>query len=246
MSRLDRLSALLEGLKPSVKLVSEPTGFGLNIFRHHPDSIDPQEMQLLVSPNESGFIKARAESGNLVSWMCFEVDFRGPIKSVFLEEFNQALWIPMNEAEPSLTAILSLVAGERAQERCGQPLLLDRAGEILLIAVLRHMVAQPYKDSGIFSALAHPQIARSVVAMHNEIRKPWSIESLADVANMSRTAFSTKFKKTMQVSPGKYLELLRLSTAKQLLHEGNTLKVAADKTGYSCAATLSRALARTH
>lgn len=244
MPRLDRLTALLEGLKPSVKLVDKPKGFSITIFGRHSDSIELSTMRLLVSPNESAFIKAQVESNNLESLMCFQVDFRGPINSVFLDEFDQQLWIPMNEAEPSLIAILRLVIGERTQERCGQPLLLDRAGEILLIAVLRHMVAQPYKESGIFSALAHPQIARTVVAMHSDIRKSWSIESLADIANMSRTAFATKFKKVMQVSPGKYLELLRLSTARQLLQQGNTLKVAADKTGYSCAATLSRALGR--
>jgi hypothetical protein len=48
----------------------------------------------------------------------------------------------------------------------------------------------------------------------------------------------------MQVSPGKYLENLRLATAQQLVQTGIGLKQIAARTGYASPSTLSRALGR--
>ena len=48
----------------------------------------------------------------------------------------------------------------------------------------------------------------------------------------------------MQVSPGKYLENLRLAIARQLMQTGIGLKQIATRTGYASPSTLSRALGR--
>ena len=71
-----------------------------------------------------------------------------------------------------------------------------------------------------------------------------ALEILADLAGMSRTSFANYFKNVMQVSPGKYLENLRLAIARQLVHTGIGLKKIAMRTGYSSQSTLSRALGR--
>ena len=131
-----------------------------------------------------------------------------------------------------------------AASRCGQPLLMDRAGDILLIGVLRHLIAQPERTTGLFTALADPRLAKTLVAMHTDPAKPWTLEALASVAGMSRTAFATQFKQLMRSSPGKYLETLRLALAHRLVANGVGLKKAATATGYASPSTLSRAMHR--
>jgi len=71
-----------------------------------------------------------------------------------------------------------------------------------------------------------------------------TLETLANLAGMSRTSFANYFKDVMQVPPGKYLENLRLAIARQLVQTGVGLKQIAARTGYASPSTLSRALGR--
>ena len=82
------------------------------------------------------------------------------------------------------------------------------------------------------------------MAMHAKPAHPWTLETLADLAGMSRTSFANYFKEVMQISPGKYLENIRLAIARQLVDTGIGLKQIAARTGYSSPSTLSRALGR--
>ena len=176
--------------------------------------------------------------------MSFEVLFDGPLGAAFLAEFENPISIPMKEADPSLAQIAQLIASEMETNRCGQPLLMDRAGDILLIGLMRHLISSPQKATGLFTALADPRIARALVAVHANSAQLWTLEALAQIAGMSRTSFATHFKRVMQISPGKYLEHLRLAIARQMVASGVGLKQIAQKTGYASPSTLSRALGR--
>jgi AraC-like DNA-binding protein len=247
--RLDRLSALLEGLAPRVWLTEATLGFALHILVHTPHDdapVDVSAMALLVCPpHTSADELAQAQRKGQTRWMSFEVALDGPVAPIFLSDFVAPLQIDLGSADASLAQIVHLIAGEMSVTRCGQPLLMNRAGDILLIGLLRHLVAQPQKTTGLFTALANPRIAKTLVAMHADASKPWSLKALADEAGMSRTTFVNQFKLLMQVSPGKYLENLRLALAQRLVTNGMGLKQAAHKTGYASASTLSRAMSRT-
>ena len=176
--------------------------------------------------------------------MSFEVAFDGPVGPAFLAEFGEPMVIPIKDADPSLTQIVHLIASEMQTSRCGQPLLINRAGDILLIGLMRHLISTPQKTTGLFTALADPRIAKSLVALHADTARLWTLESLAQIAGMSRTSFANHFKEVMQMSPGKYLENLRLAIARQMVASGMGLKQIAQKTGYASPSTLSRAMGR--
>jgi AraC-like DNA-binding protein len=243
---LDRLSALLQGLAPRVSLACAPEGLALHILvKAQLDDPQPilQDMVLLVVPPSSAPSTAEQVHGYRV-WMSFEVALDGPVAPIFLSEFLVPLQINLATADASLAQIVKLIAGEMSASRCGQPLLMDRAGDILLIGMLRHLVAQPERTTGLFTALADPRLAKTLVAMHTDAARPWTLELLADVAGMSRTSFATHFKQLMNSSPGKYLENLRLALAHRLVANGVGLKKAARASGYASASTLSRAMHR--
>lgn len=248
--RLDRLSALLEGLSPRVWLCEQPQGFALHILVAQSEAdaegaLDLQHMHLLACPpfTSEGAL-ALAQSSGKSCWMSFEVALDGPVAPIFLTEFLLPLEIDLAHADASLAQIVQLIAMEMSATRCGQPSWMNRAGDILLIGLMRHLVAQPQKTTGLFTALANPRIAKTLVAMHSDAAKPWTLEALAEEAGMSRTTFVNQFKQLMQVSPGKYLENLRLALAQRLVANGLGLKQVAHKTGYASASTLSRAMGR--
>jgi AraC-like DNA-binding protein len=246
--RLDRLTALLEGLSPKVTLTSKADGFLLHITKTGTPElssdgfsvIDLDALSLWVCPE--GHPLQNSIQADQQCLMSFEVVFEGPMGPSFLADFSQPIAIGMKDADPSLIQVMTLMANEMRASRCGQPLFMNRAGDILLISLMRHLTSRPQQSAGLFLALSDPRIARSLVAMHTKTAHPWTLETLANLAGMSRTSYANNFKGAMKISPGKYLENLRLAMARQLVQTGVGLKQIAARTGYASPSTLSRAL----
>ena len=248
--RLDRLTALLEGLSPKVTLATKPNGFSLHIIKtgapaHSTDGfsgVQQDALSLLVCP--AAYSVENLLQPDQQCWMSFDVVFDGPMGPSFLAEQSEPTTIVMKDADPSLVQVMMLIANEMQASRCGQPFFINRAGDILLVSLMRHLTSRPQQSKGLFQALSDARIAKSLVAMHAKPAHPWTLESLANLAGMSRTSFANYFKDVMQVSPGKYLENLRLAMARQLVQTGIGLKQIAARTGYASPSTLSRALGR--
>ena len=262
---LDRLSALLEGLAPMVALTTAETA---HIHAPAGSGVNPALCVYLLS---SGAAQLRAEglssaiqgpalvavhgaqahslediqSQGTCRLICARTQLTGPASRLFLEEFAQPRVISFGDDEPALRMALGLIEVELAAPRCGQPALLNRAGDILFIGLLRHLVAHPSAHgTGLFSGLADPRIAKALVAMHQRPGFDWSLERLAEVAGMSRTAFASTFHAVMKRTPGKYLSAIRLALAQRAVELGKGLKEAARIAGYGNVSALSRALSR--
>lgn len=264
-ARLDRLSALMQGLAPRVPLMeqgapglsavfdSSPVeGLYLHVLTHGRVRLDiegcacpaVQAPAMLVCRADVAHSIAGVSGETLHGLMSARVFFDGPGASLLLREFDRPLVVHLENADPSLRQIIELIGCEWRQPRCGHPALMERAGEILFIGLLRHLVAQPLTLSGLFNGLADPRIARTLVAMHTRPQSPWTLDSLARQAGMSRTSFATKFREVMRLPAGKYLEILRLAIASRVIQSGQGLKKAAAQSGYTSTSALSRALAR--
>lgn len=248
--RLDRLTALLEGLGSKVMLASKGCGLSLHLVQSSPfeaamnsaSSTHLDALRLLICP--PGRTPEALLNSDEHCYLSFEVTMDGPMGPSFLAEFSQPISIDMKEADPSLLQVVALIVNEMQASRCGQPFFINRAGDILLIGLMRHLTSQPQHTTGLFNALSDARIAKSLVAVHTNPAHPWTLEILAELAGMSRTSFANYFKRVMQVSPGKYLENLRLAIARQLVQSGIGLKQIATRTGYASPSTLSRALSR--
>lgn len=176
--------------------------------------------------------------------MCARALFDGPIAPLLLNEFAETRIVALDGSEASLRHVVDLIAVELLAPRCGQPALLDRAGDILFIGLLRHLLAHPTTTGGLLSGLADPRIARAVVAIHSRPKSHWTLEALAEEAGMSRTAFANTFREVMRKTPGKYLSAIRLAIARRAVQSGKGLKTAARDAGYTNPSALSRALSR--
>jgi AraC-like DNA-binding protein len=179
-----------------------------------------------------------------VALLCARAHLEGPVAPLLLAEFHQPMVVPLADADASLQQVIQLVSAEINEPRCGQPLLLDRAGDILFIGLLRHLVAHAGDGQGLFHGLADPRVARTLVALHSEPQADWRLETMAEHAGMSRTAFANRFREALNTTPGKYLAQLRLAIAQKAVASGDSLKAAARRTGYTDASALSRVLAK--
>jgi AraC-like DNA-binding protein len=88
-------------------------------------------------------------------------------------------------------------------------------------------------------------IQRAIDRIHRECEKPLDIQTLADVAGMSSSAFHHNFKALTATSPLQYLKNIRLHRAKMLmLNNGITAGEAAEQVGYESASQFSREFKR--
>lgn len=263
--KLDRLSALLEGLAPLVTLglVSDtrvdgaPSGDNetdLQLFFLTQGCAELKvngirqkiESPALVAVHASQpFVFHRFSAKDAHRLVAARVQLTGPVATLFLKEFAQPRTVFLGEDEPALRLAVAMIESELDAPRCGHPALLNRAGDILFICLLRYFVAHPgAEDGGLFNGLADSRIARALVAMHQRPAFGWDLELLANEAGMSRTAFATKFHQTMRRPPGKYLAAIRLALAQRAVDSGRGLKEAARVAGYGNSSALSRALAK--
>lgn len=258
---LDRLTALLKGLAPRVAL--EPGG-ELSMAAGQRFALPTLRLVLLVPPRPAARNAKPVESLDapvLMAWradqpaigwpvpvsarvvMQGRAELAGPMAMQLMETIEGVLSLSVTAADPSLQQAVQLIASELREPRCGGPLLLEHAGDILFIGLLRHLIAQPRTRHGLLNGLSDSRLARALVAVHRDPGKAWTLADLSRQAGMSRTAFATRFRTVMDQTPGAYLYGLRMALARASLQRGQALKQAAAEVGYT-PTSLSRALAR--
>ena len=93
---------------------------------------------------------------------------------------------------------MQALASEMADQVPGSEIVATRLAEILFIQVLRSYIAsEPERNQGWLRAIFDPQIGTALTAFHEGVNVPWTVESLADAAGMSRSAFAVRFKELL-------------------------------------------------
>ena len=266
---LDRLSSLLERFQVSAHLFhtgalcgitsfdAQPgRGFfhvlrrGSMVVTHHQgahsiERLEVCEPTLLFYPQPLAhqFHNAPKEGSDFT---CASVHFEGGANHPLVRALPPVIVLPLAQVQ-GLSSALDLLFQEADQVRCGQRLMVDRLFEVVLLQLLRWLLdhgAQSGVSMGLVSGLADPQLARAQTAMHERPQTSWSLESLADLAAMSRSAFAGRFKKVVGVAPAEYLADWRMALAKKQLSQGRAVKLIAPDLGYANASALSRVFAQ--
>ncbi len=173
---------------------------------------------------------------------CAEIEFDGGWSHPVAQALPPVVILPIAQVS-GLQASLDLLFAETENVRCGHRVLADRLFEVVLIQLLRWLLDHPQQakiDSGLLMGLSSPQLAKALTAMHEAPGEAWSLENLAEVSGMSRTAFATQFKSKVGTSPAQYLADWRLTLVQSRLKEGTTLKALALEYGYSSQSALTR------
>lgn len=139
--------------------------------------------------------------------------------------------------------LLEALFAEAFGSHCGRQAVVDRLFEVVLIRILRQLMASTQIDGGLLAGLAHPQLARALVALHEQPANAWTLTLMAKRAGLSRSAFAEQFRQTLGITPAHYLAHWRIGLAQQSLRAGRPLKMIAAEVGYGSATALSRAFA---
>lgn len=89
------------------------------------------------------------------------------------------------------------------------------------------------------------KVSAAMRYMEQHLPEKISMDELASVANMSRSAFHRAFKTAVGESPLQYLKQMRLNTARNLItYDGQSANLAAQQVGYESANQFSREFKR--
>ena len=102
----------------------------------------------------------------------------------------------------------------------GAALMISRIIDLAVIRTLRTWVHLG-RTSGWLAGLADPRIARALKVMHERPLQRWSVETLSDVAGMSRSSFCERFNALVGRSPLRYQNEWRLNLARDMLAAGD-------------------------
>jgi AraC-like DNA-binding protein len=146
-------------------------------------------------------------------------------------------------ARTRLRLILDLIVEEASADLAGGEWVKCRLLELMLTHVLRlQSNFSRTLSSGALCAMADPRIGPCLKLLHNDFGKPWTVQSLAALAGMSRSVFAKNFRRLVGIPPVEYLTYWRMTLAKRdLVHTDRTLQQIACSVGYQSATSFGTA-----
>jgi AraC-like DNA-binding protein len=145
-----------------------------------------------------------------------------------------------------LKTTLELLAKETERPGIGSGVVISGLADILFVQAIRsHLNDANEAEVGWLAALSDKRIGVAMRALHGKPADPWTVERLATLANMSRSAFAARFKAKLGEAPLEYLTRWRMFRAGVLLrHTERSLAEIANEVGYESDAALSKAFHR--
>jgi AraC-like DNA-binding protein len=136
---------------------------------------------------------------------------------------------------------LRLMRLEAERPRPGGQTMIARLSDILVVHALRVWLAGPDADRGWLGALRDHWLGPALLAVHEMPEEPWTVESLAAKAHLSRAAFAERFTRLVGTPPMSYVRERRMRRASERLLAGEAVGAVARRSGYGSVAAFSRA-----
>ena len=171
--------------------------------------------------------------------VCANVSFNMGSVNPLAQALPPVVVIPL--AELRADAMLDGLFQEAFAQNCGRQHVINRLFEVVIIMILRTLMNHTLVAQGMLAGMAHPLLAKALIAFHELPARAWTLKNLAARAGMSRSHFAAVFHDVIGTTPADYVAKFRISLAQELLRRGQPVKLIADKVGYSSSAALSRA-----
>jgi AraC-like DNA-binding protein len=188
----------------------------------------------------------RPEGERATVFLCGAYRFSGDVGSGLLDALPPVLPLSAAVGDP-LRDVIALLSHELASPEPGQPTVLDRLLDVLLVLAIRTSFRQGGSAPRWYRASADPRLGAALQAMHEDAGHPWSVPELAGISGLSRAAFARAFRDALGQAPMQYLTDWRMTLARDYLRGGELgLAQVADAIGYGSPYAFATAFRRHH
>jgi len=172
--------------------------------------------------------------------------FEGRHAGILLGVLPPIVHIRQESDRAVLRGAIDRIMQELRAPQPGGFLVAQHLAHLMLLQALRIVLAKgPDGGIGWIYALGDRQLGAAMNALHGDPGRKWTIQSLADVAAMSRSTFALRFKERVGESPIDYLTRWRmLLAADRLLTSRDAIAVIAPALGYDSDSAFNTAFKR--
>jgi AraC-like DNA-binding protein len=157
------------------------------------------------------------------------------------DHLSEVLVIDLSDV-PEVPNLFRLMMEEQAADSPGHLVIQGAVMTQLLVYMLRALGDRSESSLAWLNALNDPRLARAIDHILDDPGALHSVESLADIACMSRSAFSSHFHDAFSRSPMALVNHVRLEKAAKMLSAGqSSIEQIANRVGFSSRSHFSRA-----
>ncbi len=153
--------------------------------------------------------------------LCGEFYF-GPHVSWLFSEASTLIHLHTDAREdcPELDALLNILVRESLAQRPGGSAIVRSLGDTLLVLLLRMLLGEQQPPGGLLRLMSDERLMPAVLAVMATPEQPWTLESMAARAFLSRATFARHFARVYHLTPQAWLSQLRMALAARLLRLG--------------------------
>ena len=191
-------------------------------------------------------VRPAADAGSGPVIVCGKVLLERDTQRFLLAPLPEVLVIPTGGGTlPAIVpAIVSLMWNEVRSPERPSAATLNRLADVMVVQVLQFAIRNGLAVSGVFAGMADAQLRRALLSVLDAPEKPWTVDSLAGVAAMSRSTFAARFLAVVGTSPLQFIRDWRMRRARMLLREGRSVGAVAAMVGYDSEVAFAKAFKR--
>ena len=187
---------------------------------------------------------ATAGAGPGVGLVCGWIDTSDGSLGPLLSAVSDVMVLGARTETPSLRGLGVLLQALATAPDEEDEVLLRHLAELLLLLVARQLLAGE-RAAGLLAALRDPRLRRVLACVQRDPAQPWTLESMAALAHMSRTAFALHFHHSVGETPAAFVRRWRMLHARRLLQRGSlSVTQVAEACGYRSESAFRRAYGR--
>lgn len=173
-------------------------------------------------------------------------EFGGRHAQVLLDVLPPIVHIRHESDRVALRGSIERIMQELREPRPGGFLVAQHLAHLMLLQALRIFMSEERAVGiGWIHALGDRQISMALNAMHRDVSRRWTIQTLAECAAMSRSTFALRFKELVGEAPMDYLTRWRMLLASERLSgTRESISLIAPSLGYASESAFSTAFRR--
>lgn len=200
---------------------------------------------LLTDLARQHYDRTRLTLGNGdTKWLCGEFGFDGVLSQRLLSVLPPVLVLKGLRERPFEWLELSchFILDEALNPRAGAAAMISRLLDVIFVQMLRTWATEGAVGHGWLSGAIDDRINPAMSAIHADPGRAWSVNDLAALSNLSRSAFADRFQRVVGQAPLSYLTTWRLDRAAEFLRYSRApISEIAGRVGYTSEAAFSRA-----
>lgn len=179
--------------------------------------------------------------------LCGELHFVSGTRNPVLDALPDCVVVRGRDSEAQFGQLAQLMGAVSRRPEFGCQVVLDKLADALFVMAVRHHLNRAEHARGLLAALLDAKLALALDALHGRLGDDWTVERLAQVACMSRTAFALRFSEVIGQSPHQYLTATRMIEALRLLKDPRlSTAMISERLGYQSEAAFRRSFKRVH